>query len=116
MNHQPDIELEMSHKEELRRNATLDPPAWLDRRILRRIRRQPLLRPFLAGGVAVAGLIAMVTWLAVTYAESGSTVQPVPAAVVTSLAYLAICSVATLPLMMFPGRFGLPAALAKETT
>ena len=116
MNHQPDIELLMSHKEELRRNATLDPPAWLDRRILRRIRRQPLLRPFLAGGVAVAGLIAMVTWLAVAYAESGSTVQPVPAAVITILAYLAFCSVATLPLMMFPGRFGLPKVLAKEAT
>lgn len=116
MKNTPDFELETSHKEELRRNAALDPPAWLDRRILRRIRRQPLLRPFLAGGVAVAGLIAMVTWLAAVYSESGSSVQPIPAAVITILAYLALCCVATLPLMMLPGRFGLPATLAKEAT
>lgn len=116
MNNETDNQLEANHRQELRRNAVLDPPEWLDRKILRRIRRGPLLKPFLAGGIAVAGLIAMVTWLAVLYAESGSSLQPIPAAVLTALIYLALCSVATLPLMMFPVRFGPGLQAAKETT
>ncbi len=107
--------LEPKLREELRRNAVLDPPVWLDRKILRRIRR-PVLKPFLAGGVAVAGLIAMVTWLAVVYAESGVSLQPILAAVLTALIYLALCSVVTLPLMLLSGRFGLAMHAAKETT
>jgi hypothetical protein len=109
-------ELEPQLRDELRRNAVLDPPGWLDRRILRRINQQPVLKPFLAGGLALAALIAMVTWLAVLYAESETSLPPVPAAVLTSLIYLAFCSVATLPLMMFPGRFGLGMHAVKETT
>ena len=107
-------ELDPPLRAELHRNASILPPPWLDRRILRRIRR-PALKPFVAAGVAVAGLIAMVTWLAAVYAESGTSLQPIPAAVLTALAYLAFCSVATLPLMMFPGRFGVPMAAAEET-
>ena len=116
MNNEPDIQLEPTYRQELRRNAFLQPPEWLDRNIIRHIRRRPVLKPFLAGGVAMAGLIAMVTWLATLYAESGSSLQPLPAAVLTALAYLAFCTVATLPLMMFPARFGLGLDAAKETT
>jgi hypothetical protein len=104
------------HQRELRRNASIQPPAWLDRRILKRIRRRPMLRPFLASGIAVAGLIATVAWLATLYADSDLSLQPLLAAVYTALAYLAICSVATLPLMMSSGRFRLTTNEIKETT
>jgi hypothetical protein len=107
--------LERPLREELRRSASIPPSARLNRKILRRIRRQPVLKPFLAGGVAVAAMIAMVTWLTVLYAESGLSMEPIMAAVLTSLIYLAVCSVATLPLMMLPGRFGLATRTLKET-
>ena len=107
--------LERPLREELRRSASIPPSARLNRKILRRIRRQPVLKPFLAGGVALAALIAMVTWLTVLYAESGLSVEPIMAAVLTALVYLALCSVATLPLMMFPGRFGFALPALEET-
>ncbi len=116
MKNEPEIHLEPSHREELRRNAVLDPPAWLDRKILRQIRSRPVLRPFLATGIALAGLLALVTGLTALYAESGLTMPPIMAAALTSLIYLAICSVAVLPVLLFPTRPGPALQHVKETT
>ena len=107
--------LERPLREELHRSASIPPSARLDRKILRRIRRRPVLKPFLATGIAVAGLIAMVTGLTALYAGSGLTMQPIMAAALTSLIYLAICSVAVLPVLILPARLGPALQHMKET-
>lgn len=88
----------------LLRNASITPPAWLDRKILQRIRRKPVLRPFLASGLAAAFVVAVTGWLAVAYAQTRIGDQAALAAVVTVLAYMAFCGAALTPVLIFAAR------------
>ena len=87
--------------EALLRTASITPPAWLDRKILKRIRHQPILRPFLAAGLSVASLVAITAWVATAYAQTRIADQAALAAAATVLAYLAFCSVALIPVLIF---------------
>jgi hypothetical protein len=86
--------------EALLRAASITPPAWLDRKMLKRIRRKPILRPFLAVGLSVASLVAITAWLATGYAQTRIADQAALAAAATVLAYLAFCSVTLVPVLM----------------
>jgi len=88
----------------LMNNASILPPAWLDRKILQRIRRRPVLRPFLAAGLAAAFVVTVTGWLAFAYAQTRIGDQAVLAAVVTVLAYMAFCGAALTPVLIHAAR------------
>jgi len=90
--------------EALLRAASIQPPAWLDRKIMKRIYRKPVLRPFLAVGLSVASLVVMIAWIATAYAQTRIGDQAALAATATVLAYLAFCSVALIPVLIYTNR------------
>ena len=100
----------------LLRTASITPPAWLDRNILKRIHRKPVLRPFLAAGLSVASLVAMIAWVATGYAQTRIGDQAALAAAATVLVYLAFCSVALIPVLIFARRSEGATAMIPEVT
>jgi len=92
-------------------DAALDPPPGLDARVRTALTAGAHvlpLRPWLAGGLAVASFTALVTTLALVLSSTPIAENGPIVAVGLGLAYLALCAAAVLPLLLnalgHPGR------------
>jgi hypothetical protein len=92
--------------EQVAADSHLEPSPELDRRVLRLLTETPqavppLLRPFMAGGLAAAGFIALVSAGAGALALAGAGEQGVLAALSLGLGYLAFSAAASLPVLVY---------------
>jgi len=90
----------------LRATAEIEPSERLDRSIRNllgdTVDARPFPRPLVAGGLAAAGLLALVTGLAGVLAQNGAAERGVPLALGLVAVYLAVSSAAALPLLFSP--------------
>lgn len=84
-------------------DAELAPPERLDteiRRLLLSTSSRPVLRPVLALGLAVAGILALVTALGGALAAAGGAEEGLILVVSLAATYLAVSSAAAVPLLL----------------
>ena len=92
-------------------SAEVEPHPALDRRVRallsgRGSAARPILRPFTALGLSAASLLALVVALALVLAGAGAAEQGPSLALLLTVAYLAVSSAATVPLLLLPEFFG----------
>ena len=98
----------------LAREAQVEPPAAVDRRLREILSQAPvprllLGRPALALGLALAAFLALVGALAGELAGAGAGDRGLSMAVLMVWIYLGVCAAATLPLLLARRRRQLPA-------
>jgi len=100
----------------LARDAELDPPEHLDALVRTLLAtpslvRSPVARPFfrpgIAAGLAGAGFLALLTALAVAWAQAGAAEKAPLMAIVFMLFYVGLSMTATLPLWFLRHKLGL---------
>ena len=88
----------------LRQTAEVAPRPELDRAVRDALglspKPQTALRPFLALGLATAGLLAFVAAIAVAFAQAGAAERGPILAALAVWAYLALCCTASLPVLL----------------